>query len=171
MFADDSTCLNKNKTLQDLETSTNEELSKIADWFIADKMSINSSKTKYMIFHPCYKVIDHQTNLLIKDSSNPDALVPLERITNQSVLDNFIRSLGVLSDENLTFQQHITSLSLKLTRALFHLYQAINTVGFIARKQLYFSLIHSNLLYCNLIYGSASAKNLKRLFLLQKRGY
>ena len=63
----------------------------------------------------------------------------------------------------------ISTLSLKLTRALFYLNRSKNILGFAARKQLYFSLIHSNLLYCNLIYGSATAKLIKGLLLLQKR--
>ena len=169
MFADDSTCLDKHRNLNDLETSVNLELSKIADWFIANKMSINSDKTKYMIFHPRYKAITYDMNITFKDQTDPSITVALERITNNSVPDNFIRSLGVLLDENLSFDKHINTLALKLNRALFYLNRSKNILGFNARKQLYFSLIHSNLLYCNTIYGSSSSKNIKRIHVIQKK--
>ena len=169
MFADDSSCMAKHHSLFELETYANEELNKISNWFRSNKMSINSEKTKYMIFHPKYKSVTYQTNLLLRDTSDANKLVLLERITNDSKPVNFIRSLGVLLDENLTFEMHINALSLKLTRALFYINRSKNILGFAARKQLFFSLVHSNLLYCNLIYGSASAKCIKKLHLLQKR--
>lgn len=169
MFADDSTCLDKHRHLVELETTVNMELGKITDWFNANKMAINADKTKYMIFHPRYKSIDYQMNIQIKDQINPSLFVPLERISNSSVPDDFIRSLGVLLDENLSFDKHVNSLKLKLNRAMFYLNRSKNLLGFNARKQLYFSLIHSNLLYCNQIYGSTAPKNIKGLHLLQKR--
>ena len=158
----------KHQSLYELETYANEELHKITNWFRSNKMSINSEKTKYMIFHPKYKPVTYQTNLLLRDTSDTNTLVSLDRIINDSKPVNFIRSLGVLLDEHLIFEMHINSLFLKLTRALFYLNRSKNILGFAARKQFFFSLVHSNLLYCNLIYGSASAKCIKKLHFLKK---
>ena len=47
--------------------------------------------------------------------------MPLERISNSSVPEDYIRSLGVLLDKNLSFDKHINTLALELKRALFYL--------------------------------------------------
>jgi hypothetical protein len=46
LFADDTTGLGKGKNLRDLTTYVNGELQKISNWFRANKMAINTSKTK-----------------------------------------------------------------------------------------------------------------------------
>ena len=50
LFADDTTCLAKNKNLNALIDYVNIELRKLSNWFDSNKMAINVSKTKYIIF-------------------------------------------------------------------------------------------------------------------------
>ena len=50
LFADDISCLAENKNLPDLINFVNEELQKIANWFRSNKMAVNISKTKFIIF-------------------------------------------------------------------------------------------------------------------------
>ena len=50
LFADDTSCLAENKCLSDLIIYVNTELQKLANWFRANKMAVNISKTKYIIF-------------------------------------------------------------------------------------------------------------------------
>jgi hypothetical protein len=59
LFADDTTCLSKGKNLNDLVTYVNSELYKIALWFKANKMAVNTSKTKYIIFRTHGKIINN----------------------------------------------------------------------------------------------------------------
>ena len=49
LFADDTTLQLSSKSLQDLYDLENFELSKIEDWFKANKLTLNSSKTKYIL--------------------------------------------------------------------------------------------------------------------------
>jgi hypothetical protein len=51
LFADDTLCLAEHKNLLDLILYVNDELCKLANWFRADKMAVNISKTNYIIFH------------------------------------------------------------------------------------------------------------------------
>jgi len=62
LFADDTTgtCLATGKTLSDLTTYVNAELQKIATWYQAYKMAVNTSKTKFMVFRVHGKKIDPQ---------------------------------------------------------------------------------------------------------------
>ena len=50
LFADDTTLQLSSKSLQDLYDLENFELSKIEDWFKANKLTLNASKTKYILF-------------------------------------------------------------------------------------------------------------------------
>jgi hypothetical protein len=58
MFADDTAGLAKGDNLTNLVTYVNDEIKKIARWFRANKMAVNVSKTKYIIFHTRGKNID-----------------------------------------------------------------------------------------------------------------
>ncbi len=50
LFADDGSVLSKGKKLPELIDIVNLELTKLATWFRANKMMINTKKTKYIIF-------------------------------------------------------------------------------------------------------------------------
>ncbi len=50
LFADDTTGLGKGKNLGLLTAYVNEELQKISYWLRSNKMAINTSKTKFIIF-------------------------------------------------------------------------------------------------------------------------
>ena len=50
LFADDTTLQLSSSNIVSLYEQTNKELDKLADWFKANKLTLNISKTKYMIF-------------------------------------------------------------------------------------------------------------------------
>ncbi len=50
LFADDTSCLAEHSNLNSLVNFINTELQKLANWFRSNKMAINISKTKYIIF-------------------------------------------------------------------------------------------------------------------------
>jgi hypothetical protein len=58
MFADDTACADADTDLDFLITGANTELNKIAHWFRANKMVVNISKTKFIIFHNKGKTVD-----------------------------------------------------------------------------------------------------------------
>jgi hypothetical protein len=64
LFADDTTCLAKGYNLRELSAFVNEELRKIANWFRSNKMALNTSKTKYMIFKPVVSKLMNKSALL-----------------------------------------------------------------------------------------------------------
>ena len=51
LFADDTAVLAFSSNLSELVQQVNEELQKIANWLRANRMAINVSKTKYILFH------------------------------------------------------------------------------------------------------------------------
>ncbi len=59
MFADDTACVASGHNLQDLVSFVNTEIKKIAGWFRANRMTVNVSKTKFIIFRTKGKIIDN----------------------------------------------------------------------------------------------------------------
>jgi hypothetical protein len=58
-----------------------------------------------------------------------------------------IKFVGVFFDPLLNFKFHINYVTIKLPRALYFLRTAKNNLTFAARKLLYYSLFHSNVIY------------------------
>ena len=50
LFADDTFFLKSSPYLDTLMNETNDELEKASRWFIANKLTLNVSKTKFMVF-------------------------------------------------------------------------------------------------------------------------
>ncbi len=92
LFADDTTCLSKGKNLNELIEFVNSELQKIALWFRANKMAVNTSKTKFIVFRTRGKVISPEECVLQFNNNEPGqpadpALVSqIDRIHNEKIL-------------------------------------------------------------------------------------
>ena len=92
MYADDTTLycnLNENTT----EVEINRELFKISGWLSSNKLSLNTKKTKYMVFHTSQRLIEHP--LLIINNTE------IERVSQF----NF---LGLIVSSNLKWHKHIS---------------------------------------------------------------
>ena len=106
LFADDTSC--------QLIAFTNTELHKLANWFKSNKMAVNISKTKYIIFRTKGKKIDTNcakvifNNNEIGATQNPDLLTQLDRIyiDNPDPENRHFKLLGVYFDEFLNFDKH-----------------------------------------------------------------
>ena len=88
-----------------LSTNINNELRKIQEWLYINKLSLNVSKTKYIIFH------NHQRNI--------DSLIPDIRINNQAIerVSEF-NFLGLTIDEHLSWNAHIKKISNKVAKSI-----------------------------------------------------
>jgi hypothetical protein len=176
LFADDSNALAQNSNLHDLVTYVNVELQKLATWFKANKLVINAEKTKYMIFHTKNRRIDAH-NLDIYFNFNeigaielPELKFKLTRVFNGGTKGNqTYKLLGVLFDEHLSFNEHVTYMQSKIAKSLFILNRSKHFISKKALKMLYFSLVHSHLTYCPIIYSIASKSHFNNLMVQQKK--
>ena len=171
LFADDTTGLAKGKNIHDLVDFVNPELQKLAIWLKSNKLAVNASKTKIMIFHPKGKIIPN-INFVFNNNDldvpeSPDLIHPIERITNQSKVPA-IKLLGVYLDENLTFDYHFKCLHTKLSKSLYSINRVKHILPKSALKTLYYSLIHPHFIYCLPIIGCTSQKNINLLNKSQK---
>ncbi len=89
-----------------MTTYVNTELQKIGNWFRANKMAINTSKTKFIIFRTRGKRIDPDdcrlmfNNNEIGKPDDPCLIYPITRIHNEGEEKNF-KLLGVEPKINL----------------------------------------------------------------------
>lgn len=153
IYADDTAItVSDNDATRALETMQ-EELSSASSWFAANKLKLNAAKTQLCLFGTpqqlrCFREAT-TTQVVINDA-----------VIRES---KFVNYLGVTLDNNMTFDDHIKSLSGKLTRTLGILSNIKHLMPMNIRKQVYNGLILSNLDYCSTIWGHTSKKNIRRL--------
>ena len=83
-------------------------------------MAINTAKTKFIVFRTRGKRIDPDDCILIFNNNeigqleNPNLLFSITRVHNDGLEKNF-KLLGVLFDEYLSFDDHISHLCAKIS--------------------------------------------------------
>jgi hypothetical protein len=177
MYADDTFTLESGDDLTALINKVNTEINKMAVWFRANKLAVNITKTKYMIFRMKSKKIDINTPDLIYNENEPNTPVDNNLITvleryhdnHQNSECRTYKYLGIHLDEHLTLDTHISNVINKVTSSLYCIKQAKHIIPPKGMKALYFALIHSYLSNCTAIMYGCTAKNKQRLVKTQKK--
>jgi hypothetical protein len=112
----------------------NAEINKIAIWFRANRLAVNISKTKYIIFRLKGKNIGPNTpavvfneNEQITAPADPNLITTLERYHDDHPDTNCraYKLLGIYLDEHLTLNSHTNHVVNKLSR----LYTVLNKLN------------------------------------------
>ena len=86
MFADDTTIFFQYKRLSELTSTANTQLKNVNEWLIANKLSLNITKTNYVIFQtPHCKQTTKQLNIILNNHAlqrNSDTKFLLKKITS-----------------------------------------------------------------------------------------
>ena len=98
LFADDTNLLYADKNLRSLEVTVNKELASVCNWLMANKLSLNTKKSNFVIFRPYQKRMNFHVTIKLFDDKNSSIL--LER-------KDYVKYLGVLIDSILSWRQHI----------------------------------------------------------------
>ncbi len=155
LFADDTNAFSAHKSIQNLTSMTNCELSKLSIWLAVNKLSVNTDKTNFMVIKPYQRPIQSDVRIELGGC-------PLNCVNNT-------KFLGVQLNNSLSWGDHIASIRGKVARG----------VGILARVQfilpqkslqmLYGTLILPYLNYCLLNWGNASQCHINTLIVLQKK--
>ena len=158
MFADDTNLFFSHKNIKILFETVNKELQKVNDWCISNKLSLNTGKTFYSLFHKRTKTDDLPL------------ILPKLQINNQEITrKNSIKFLGVMLDENLNWKDHIKVIENKVSKNLGLIYRAREFLNKKCLTNIYHSYIHCYLNYANMAWGSTHVTKLEKLHLMQKR--
>ena len=139
LFADNTNLLYADKNLRELGIKVNTEFSKIYDWLVANKLSLNIKKSNFVIFRPRQKILNYQVNLKVFDH-HTNSYISLER-------KKFIKYLGVLIDENLSRSYHIAHVASKISKSIGIISRIRHFVPLSTLHHIYRSLIQPYLMY------------------------
>ena len=132
----------------------NIDLKLLCHWLNANKISLNTNKSEYILFRHKHKSIN--SNLKLK--LNGSKLYP----------SSYIKYLGIFLDENLNWKKHISMLSSKLRRATGALAKLRHFVPPKTLTSVYNAIFNSHLNYGNQICVQNENSITNRIFILQK---
>ena len=155
-FADDTTVFLSDSDPISLFNRANQSLDAIFNWFCANKLSLNATKTQYMLIQPSSKFLNlDQYKLSINGNTLTRA--------------NSCKFLGITIDESLCWQKHLSRINSKISRALFVIKQVKFSLPVESLHTLYYALLHPHLLYGILSWGNAKSNILHKTEILHKR--
>ena len=156
LFADDTTIYASSRDIQSLFRVMNLNLNSVADWFRANKLSLNVGKTKYVLL-----------------SKNKSLVVPeeIKLSIGPNLLDRVrcAKFLGIFIDERMDWDEQIQLCKSKITSGIYIMNAVKHVLTSEHLKTLYHTLIHHYLYYGNLLWGSAYKSHTQRLVVLQKK--
>ena len=156
LFADDTTIYYSHSNLNTLYTNLNKDLQILNDWFKTNKLSLNVSKTQYMIFNKKkQRAQDAELNIIIGQEN-----------VNQVKYTKF---LGIYIDENLDWSKHIQQCKCKIASGNYAINVSKNVLSPAHSKTLYYSLVYPYLNYGILLWGNTYKKFLHKLEISQKK--
>ena len=155
LFADDTMIFYSDKSAKSLTKRINIDLKCLVDWLNSNKISLNSTKTELLIFHPKRRPINYDVKIKI----NGKRIFPSESV----------KYLGVYIDKNLNWNVHVNYVCDKLKRCNGALCKLRHYVPQNTLLSLYYSLFDSHISYCPQIWAQTQNSNTNRILVLQKR--
>ena len=154
LFADDSNLFYSGNDITELTKDINEELKNVLYWLEVNKLSLNVSKTHYIIFSSRNTTVS-DIDIRVRDAN-----------INRLEYTNF---LGVQIDEKLNWKAHINYINKKLAKSTGILLKARKYLPSYCLKTLYHTFAYPYLTYCIHVWGNACDTHLDPLVKTQKR--
>ena len=152
LFADDTTIYYSSKPTDFTQEVLNKELNKVKSWLDCNKLSLNVDKSCYLKF-----------SLLPEKGVSPKIQnIPLSK-------KNVTKYLGVLTDDKLSWKDHILNVNMKLRRGIGILSKIKDLVTNSTLKTLYYSFIHPYLEYNLINWCGAAPTNLNCIKISNKK--
>ena len=150
LFADDTTLYISGDNKDQLFSHMKTDLTTLIDWFRANKLSLNISKTNYVLFKPKrLKDSDHGI-----DDDNHVLKFGTEIIEQR----HFVKFLGLLIDEYLDWSYQCKHVMSKLSSSNYMMNSVKNFLPLDSRKTLYHSFFNSYMMFGISLWGPAANK-------------
>ena len=154
LFADDTCIVTSSKNVNSLIRNTNAKLKVLNQWFISNKLTVNFTKTKYLVFSGQGK---KHFNGVLKMGTNT-----LTRVSN-------IKYLGLMIDDSLNCKSHVSYLSSKVSSCCNIMYKLRYLIPLKSCISVYYSLFYSRISYGIMCWGSACHSVLNPIRVLQNK--
>ena len=136
MFAGDTNLFRSDKNLAEIELNLNNELKLITLWFQVNLLSLNVSKTSYIIFG---NRMTHDLNLMMQGAK-------LERV-------NETKFLGVIISHKLSWKSHISTVCNKMSKNIGIISKIRHLLPAEHVLRLYHTLVEPYVSYCCIGWG------------------
>ena len=140
-FAEDTTVFASDSDINNVHATVNNELVGVDNWLKANRLSLNVSKTSYMIISKK----KNEIGIRIRDSI-------LTKIST-------VKFLGVTLDENLTVHDHVKNVTSKIFQSVGVMRRLHCQLPADVMVKLYYSLVYSHLTYALLAWRRSGRTN------------
>ena len=106
MYGDDGHITYSSADLHSMQSSLNLDLSNIHKWLLCNKLTLNTTKTEFMLIGSRQKLSTLSESLELSIDN-----VPIKQVSTT-------KSLGILIDDNMAWHSHIDKLSKKIASGI-----------------------------------------------------
>ena len=138
IYADDTALLVHGNNAREIEAKLGMDLKGISSWFHRNKLSLNSQKTKSMLFCGNRSTMKHETLSISVNNT------PIENVDE-------MKYLGMTLDRHLSFDKHVNKVCGKVASRTGLLWRICGFIDFELAKTIYMSLIYPHFLYGNFL--------------------
>ena len=148
LFADDTNIFYSNKCLKTLSNIIQTEIDKVAEWLNVNKLSLNTTKTKIILFRSPNKKPSQTIKININGKN-------IEQVKSTTFL-------GIIIDECLTWKDHIAKVAKKIIRAAGIIAKIRHFINRNTLKLIYYALVYPYLIYGNLTWGNTYKSRIQK---------
>ena len=152
LFADDTTLQWSSDNLQNLENDVDIELKNISKWFSDNHLTLNESKTKYIIFN-------HRNPVSINIALND---IPVQQC-GRNCQEKSVKFLGILLDDRLNWSIHVDFVCKKIRKLLYTIIRLKNFLQKAHKVKIYSAIIKPHLEYGLTIWGKSIPSKVDRI--------
>ena len=157
MYADDTNLSFAGNNVLDIEQNLNQDLENVNEWLIANKLTLNQSKTEFMLIGSRQRIRTFETSPSLETGG-----MPINRVSHT-------KSIGVYLDENLTWNEHINQISRKIASGIGALKRIRSFVPDTTLQFIFNSLVQPYFDYCCVVWDNCSKTLADKLEKLQNR--
>ena len=154
MYADDTSITYASNDVEEIERCVNIDLDRIRIWLAANKLTLNTTKTEFLVIGSRQRLSTLERNPQIEINK-----FPIKQVSTS-------KSLGVHIDENLSWESHINEISKKIASGISAIKRIRYFLPFEILLNVYSSLVQPHFDYCNVVWGTVL-----RTYLLNCRNY
>jgi hypothetical protein len=155
LYADDCNILFSGKSKDYIEESLNEKIRFTQEFLDQKNLLVNKNKTNLISFSTKQSKFKFEPSIFLKS----DRIDQVDQT----------KFLGLIVDENLSWDDHINYVVKKLSSGIYALRQMSRVCDLETLKIIYYSLIQSHISYGISIYGGTTKTNLDKILIQQKR--
>ena len=157
MYADDTHITYASAHLHSMQSSLNRDLSNIHKWLLSNKLTLNSTKTEFMLIGSRQKLSTLSESLELSIDN-----IPIKQVSTA-------KSLGILIDNNMAWHSHIDKLSKKIASGIGAIKRIRPFVSPEILHYIYNALVQPHFDYCSIVWGNCGKTLSERLQKLQNR--